>query len=54
MRLLANDKMRIITTAKCNLDCFYCHNEGQEKVTLSSKWIHSSPWPESYMIARLT
>lgn len=31
MRLLANDKMRIITTAKCNLDCFYCHNEGQEK-----------------------
>jgi cyclic pyranopterin phosphate synthase len=31
VRLLANDKMRIIATAKCNLDCFYCHNEGQAK-----------------------
>jgi GTP 3',8-cyclase len=29
--LLANSRMRIITTAKCNLDCFYCHNEGQAK-----------------------
>jgi cyclic pyranopterin phosphate synthase len=29
--LLANGKMRLIVTAKCNLDCFYCHNEGQEK-----------------------
>lgn len=31
MTLLANDKMRLIVTAKCNLDCFYCHNEGQAK-----------------------
>jgi cyclic pyranopterin phosphate synthase len=31
VKLLANEKMRIITTAKCNLDCFYCHNEGQAK-----------------------
>lgn len=31
MSLLANAKMRIITTAKCNLECFYCHNEGQAK-----------------------
>jgi cyclic pyranopterin phosphate synthase len=31
MRMLANEKLRIITTAKCNLDCFYCHNEGQSK-----------------------
>src|SRR5262249_4072805 len=31
MALLANEKMRLIVTAKCNLDCFYCHNEGQAK-----------------------
>src|SRR5947208_11886743 len=31
MTLLANGKMRLIVTAKCNLDCFYCHNEGQAK-----------------------
>ena len=31
MKLLANDRLRIITTARCNLDCFYCHNEGQAK-----------------------
>ena len=31
MTLLANDKIRLIVTAKCNLDCFYCHNEGQAK-----------------------
>ena len=31
MTLLANEKMRLIVTAKCNLDCFYCHNEGQAK-----------------------
>lgn len=31
MSILANDKMRLIITGKCNLDCFYCHNEGQAK-----------------------
>jgi GTP 3',8-cyclase len=31
MKLLANDKLRIIVTSKCNLNCFYCHNEGQAK-----------------------
>jgi cyclic pyranopterin phosphate synthase len=31
MAILANDKIRLIVTAKCNLDCFYCHNEGQAK-----------------------
>ena len=31
MDFLANDRMRMIVTAKCNLDCFYCHNEGQAK-----------------------
>jgi cyclic pyranopterin phosphate synthase len=31
MTLMANNKMRLIVTAKCNLDCFYCHNEGQAK-----------------------
>jgi GTP 3',8-cyclase len=31
MPILANDRMRVIITGKCNLDCFYCHNEGQEK-----------------------
>jgi GTP 3',8-cyclase len=29
--LLAADKLRLIVTGKCNLDCFYCHNEGQAK-----------------------
>ena len=29
--LLAADKLRWITTGACNLDCFYCHNEGQAK-----------------------
>lgn len=28
---LANERMRLIVTSKCNLDCFYCHNEGQAK-----------------------
>ena len=28
---LANNKLRLIVTGKCNLDCFYCHNEGQVK-----------------------
>jgi cyclic pyranopterin phosphate synthase len=27
----ANDRLRLILTSKCNLDCFYCHNEGQAK-----------------------
>ena len=27
----ANGKMRLVTTAKCNIACFYCHNEGQPK-----------------------
>lgn len=31
MSTLANGKIRLIVTAKCNLDCFYCHNEGQAK-----------------------
>lgn len=31
MPTLANGKIRLIVTAKCNLDCFYCHNEGQAK-----------------------
>jgi cyclic pyranopterin phosphate synthase len=31
MPTLAADKMRLIVTGKCNLDCFYCHNEGQAK-----------------------
>jgi len=31
MPILANDKMRLIVTGKCNLNCFYCHNEGQAK-----------------------
>lgn len=30
---LCNDKLRLIVTARCNLDCFYCHNEGQPKST---------------------
>lgn len=28
---LAAEKLRLITTGACNLDCFYCHNEGQAK-----------------------
>jgi GTP 3',8-cyclase len=31
MASLANDKLRLIVTGKCNLSCFYCHNEGQAK-----------------------
>jgi MoaA/NifB/PqqE/SkfB family radical SAM enzyme len=31
MPTLAADKMRLIVTGNCNLDCFYCHNEGQAK-----------------------
>jgi GTP 3',8-cyclase len=32
--LWAADKLRIIVTSECNLSCFYCHNEGQEKGTI--------------------
>jgi molybdenum cofactor biosynthesis enzyme MoaA len=31
MPTLAANKIRLIVTGKCNLDCFYCHNEGQVK-----------------------
>lgn len=27
----ANNKLRLIVTSNCNLNCFYCHNEGQPK-----------------------
>lgn len=26
-----NNRLRLIVTADCNLNCFYCHNEGQPK-----------------------
>ena len=29
--LWANHKLRLIVSNECNLDCFYCHNEGQPK-----------------------
>lgn len=29
----ANHKLRLIVTSQCNLNCFYCHNEGQPKAT---------------------
>ena len=29
--LWANDRLRLILTGKCNINCFYCHNEGQPK-----------------------
>lgn len=29
--LWANHKLRLIVTSQCNLNCFYCHNEGQPK-----------------------
>jgi len=29
--LWANHKLRLIVSSACNLDCFYCHNEGQRK-----------------------
>lgn len=28
----ANGKLRLVVTGQCNIDCFYCHNEGQAKV----------------------
>lgn len=27
----ANDRLRLVVTAACNINCFYCHNEGQPK-----------------------
>lgn len=27
----SNEKLRLILTDECNIDCFYCHNEGQKK-----------------------
>jgi len=35
---LANDRLRVITTSACNLDCFYCHNEGQLKGSAFMPW----------------
>lgn len=29
--LWANNRIRFILTAECNINCFYCHNEGQPK-----------------------
>jgi GTP 3',8-cyclase len=29
----ANNRLRLIVTGKCNINCFYCHNEGQPKST---------------------
>jgi cyclic pyranopterin phosphate synthase len=29
--LWANHKLRLVVTNECNLNCFYCHNEGQPK-----------------------
>lgn len=29
--LWANEKLRIVLTGECNINCFYCHNEGQPK-----------------------
>lgn len=31
MTLWANNRARIIVTGKCNINCSYCHNEGQPK-----------------------
>lgn len=33
--LWANNRIRFVLTAECNINCFYCHNEGQPK---SSKY----------------
>lgn len=30
-QLWANNRARIIVTGKCNINCVYCHNEGQPK-----------------------
>jgi GTP 3',8-cyclase len=29
--LWSNHKLRLVVTNQCNLNCFYCHNEGQPK-----------------------
>ncbi|MDB5320771.1 MAG: putative molybdenum cofactor biosynthesis protein [Phycisphaerales bacterium] len=29
--LWANERLRLIITGQCNINCFYCHNEGQPK-----------------------
>lgn len=29
--LWANDRLRLVVTSACNINCFYCHNEGQPK-----------------------
>lgn len=29
--LWANNRIRLVLTAECNINCFYCHNEGQPK-----------------------
>lgn len=29
--LWANNRLRLVVTNECNLNCFYCHNEGQPK-----------------------
>jgi cyclic pyranopterin phosphate synthase len=31
MAIWANNRARIIVTGECNIECFYCHNEGQPK-----------------------
>jgi GTP 3',8-cyclase len=31
MMLWANNRIRFVLTAECNINCFYCHNEGQPK-----------------------
>lgn len=27
----ANNRLRLLITDECNINCFYCHNEGQAK-----------------------
>jgi GTP 3',8-cyclase len=42
-KLWANDKLRLVLTSHCNINCFYCHNEGRPKSHqfLSSDFITS-------------
>lgn len=30
----ANGKLRLVVTSECNINCFYCHNEGQPKASV--------------------